>query len=142
MCIENNDVKLKIFIIVTHFDYLCLLYALSNIITYDNFHTNPEDMQEILRKYNFIQNHCIPDDHRVPPGHSKLEEYMAYISNIFTGGNSNTTNEEGASLSAPLNAYYEYPLPGLALISDLCSTAFHQLEKLYYNSTSNIKPIR
>ena len=140
MCIENNDIKLNIFIIVIHFDYLGLLYVLSNIVTYDNLHTNPEDMQEMLRKCDVIQRKYIPDDHRVPPEHSKLEEYMASVSNGFTR-NSNNTNEEGPSPSTPLNAYYEYPLPGLALISDLCSTAFHQLEKLYYNSTSNIKPV-
>ncbi|KAI7850297.1 hypothetical protein BDC45DRAFT_518495 [Circinella umbellata] len=116
-----------------HFDYLRLMYALSSVVTYGNLQIDPEDMQDILEKCDTIQQTYIPNDHRVPLGHSKLEEFMASISNA------STRSEQGSQPATPLNVYYEYPLPGLALLSDLCSTAFHQLEKLYYNSYNSKK---
>ncbi|KAG2216886.1 hypothetical protein INT45_004570 [Circinella minor] len=120
-----------------HFDYLRLMYALSSVITYGNLQIDPEDMQDILGKCDTIQQNYIPNDHRVPLGHSKLEEFMTSISNTSTRSNHTYEQQEGSHPEKPLNVYYEYPLPGLALLSDLCSTAFHQLEKLYYNSNNS-----
>ncbi|KAI9253428.1 hypothetical protein BDA99DRAFT_519753 [Phascolomyces articulosus] len=110
---------------LVHFDFLRLLYAISNIVTYPDFDIPTEEVQDVIKKCSFILEGSIPVDHRVPLGYSKLEVFMAAVSPSAPP----RTNEEGTKPWTPLNVYDEYPLPGLALVSDICLTSFHQLEK-------------
>ena len=123
MCIYGFD-EYTVFHIVIHFDFLRLLYALSNLVTYDYFHIESEDMQEILRKCHIVLENCFPDHHQAPLGYNKLEDFMKSI-NI-----SRNNEEKGLEPLIPLDVYDECPLFGPALLSDLCSTSLHQLERL------------